>query len=310
MKGASKGLGPKYLLELSANFLTQRDLRSCRSYALEARDSDLRISSVADQIISIADVLLAAERRFGNGLLDYFSILQVRRSDSGNRELLWTQFEKLATLLNPTVNKFAFAEEAGVLVRDAWSVLSDPEKKTRYESEIDGPEKKGTETSENKETFWTLCPYCYCMYEYEKVYEECCLRCQNCQRAFHGVSIKSPPQSVLVGEENYYRCGWGCFPVGCEKGAENDGDREGKNDSVQGNARMRNVKTKAGRRVMKNVKTVARNTAKIMGRGMSGRKNGMERINLNVECGDSGEDELEFFEGDDDIFVGVVLGRQ
>ncbi|KAE7999969.1 hypothetical protein FH972_004343 [Carpinus fangiana] len=304
MKGASKalGLGAKYLLELSENFLTRRDLRSCRSYALEARDSDLRISSVADQIIAIADVLLAAERRFRNGLLDYFYILQVRRSDSGNRELIRTQFEKLAALLNPTVNKFAFSEEARVLVLDAWSVLSDPEKKTRYESEIDGPEKKGTE-SEDTETFWTLCPYCYYMYEYEKVYEECCLRCQNCQRAFHGVSIKSPPQSVLVGEEKYYHCGWGCFPLGCEKGAENDG--EGKNDGVQENARMRNVKTKAGRRVMKNVKTVARNTTKIMGRGMSGRMNGMERINLNVECGDSGEDELEFFEGDDDVFVGV-----
>jgi len=29
-----------------------------------------------------------------------------------------------------------------------------------------------------------------------------------------------------------------------------------------------------------------------------------------VECGDSGEDELEFSEGDDDVFVGLVLGRQ
>ncbi|KAE8057452.1 hypothetical protein FH972_014143 [Carpinus fangiana] len=40
MKGASKalGLGAKYLLELSENFLTRRDLCSCRSYALEVED--------------------------------------------------------------------------------------------------------------------------------------------------------------------------------------------------------------------------------------------------------------------------------
>ncbi|XP_062154371.1 uncharacterized protein LOC133862557 [Alnus glutinosa] len=307
MEGASTALGPKYILGLSAYFLTRRDLPNCRRYALEARNSDPKNSSVADQILAVADVLLAAERRLGNGLLDYFSILQVHRSDSENWELIWTQYEKLATLLNPTVNKFALSEDARVLVQDAWSVLSDPGKKTRYESEIDGPEKKGTESEISTETFWTLCPYCYCMYEYEKIYEECCLRCQNCRRAFHGVAINVPPKIVPVGEEKYH-CGWVCFPLGYEKGAENDG--EGKNDGVQGNVQMRNVKTKAGRRVMKNVKTVARNTKKRMGRGMRGRTNGMERMNLNVECGDSGEDELEFSEGDDDVFVGLVLGRQ
>lgn len=296
-------MGPKYLLGLSAHFLTRRDLPSCRSYALEARNSDPGNTSVADQILAVADVLLAAERRLENGHLDYFSILQVRRSDSENRELIWTQFEKLAALLNPTVNKFAFSDDARVLIRDAWSVLSDPVKKTRYESETDGPEKKGTESEISTETFWTLCPYCYCMYEYEKVYEECCLRCQKCRKAFHGVAINVPPKIVQVGEEKYH-CGWCCFPLGYEKGAENDG--EGKNDGVQENGQMRNVKTKAGRRVMKNVKTVARKTKKIMGR----ETNGMERVNLSVECGDSGEDELEFFEGDDDVFVGLVLGRQ
>ncbi|KAK4751815.1 hypothetical protein SAY87_020613 [Trapa incisa] len=35
-------------------------------------------------------------------------------------------------------------------------------------------------------TFWTTCPYCYYLHEYPTMYENCCLRCQECGRAFHG----------------------------------------------------------------------------------------------------------------------------
>lgn len=61
-------------------------------------------------------------------------------------------------------------------------------------------------------TFWTACPYCYNMYEYPRVYEDCSLRCQNCQRAFHGAKIV-PPSPVVEGGESYFCC-WGFFPLG------------------------------------------------------------------------------------------------
>ncbi|GKV02320.1 hypothetical protein SLEP1_g14775 [Rubroshorea leprosula] len=59
-------------------------------------------------------------------------------------------------------------------------------------------------------SFWTACPYCYVIYEYPKVYEDCTLRCQKCRRAFHAATIPSPP----VSEKETHFCCWAYFPVG------------------------------------------------------------------------------------------------
>lgn len=53
-------------------------------------------------------------------------------------------------------------------------------------------------------SFWTVCPYCYFLFEYEKVYEDCCLRCTNCGTAFHAVAIQLP--YVVEGRDEYYCC--------------------------------------------------------------------------------------------------------
>lgn len=83
-----------------------------------------------------------------------------------------------------------------------------------------------------KKSFWTVCPYCYYLYEYDGVYEECCFRCQNCRRPFHGVAVPPPPVGMVVeGKEQYY-CGVGCFPLrydfesclGGKKGESGDGE--------------------------------------------------------------------------------------
>ncbi|CAO2834480.1 unnamed protein product [Amaranthus hypochondriacus] len=60
--------------------------------------------------------------------------------------------------------------------------------------------------------FWTACPYCYVLYEYPRAYEDCCLRCQNCERAFHASVLSSLPP-LVPGKEAYYCC-WGFFPLG------------------------------------------------------------------------------------------------
>lgn len=67
--------------------------------------------------------------------------------------------------------------------------------------------------SSNKlSSFWTACPYCYILYEYPGVYEGCCLRCQNCQRAFHAALIPSLPP--MVPGKDAYHCCWAFFPLG------------------------------------------------------------------------------------------------
>ncbi|KAA3490771.1 Chaperone dnaJ 49-like protein [Gossypium australe] len=74
-----------------------------------------------------------------------------------------------------------------------------------------------SEAAESEDlTFWTACPYCYILYEYPKLYEDCTLRCQakNCRRAFHAVVIPSPP---VNGKDSRFSC-WGFFPLGFSRG--------------------------------------------------------------------------------------------
>ncbi|PSS35828.1 Forkhead box protein [Actinidia chinensis var. chinensis] len=58
--------------------------------------------------------------------------------------------------------------------------------------------------------FWTACPFCYNLYEYPRAYVDCCLRCQNCQRAFQAVALATMPP-LVPGKEAYY-CYPGFFP--------------------------------------------------------------------------------------------------
>ncbi|XP_024932534.3 uncharacterized protein LOC112492609 [Ziziphus jujuba] len=267
------------LLQISAKCLSLRDLAGCRKYALEALHFDPKISG-ADQILAVADILRASDRRVGNNHRDWYSILKLRRYESVDPQLVWSQFQKLIALVHPNKNKFAFSKEAFHLVCDAWAVLSSPMKKTQYENEIGNGQEpqdqessgigKNAKASVGVESFWTVCPYCYYIYEYEKVYEDCCLRCQNCRKPFHGVAITAPlPEIMVPGKEQYYFC-YGLFrlklngsmekdkEVSDKKGGEfsngvlegsdqkvveiSDDDEEGDNDNISLNASFGNGK--------------------------------------------------------------------
>ena len=234
-------------LSTAEKLLDARDLHGCKTFAIRARESDPRQLRFYDQIIAVADALIAGEARINNQH-DWYAILQLSRGTQ-DPELVATQYRRLALLLNPDQNRLPFADQAFRLVADAWSVLSNPAKKALYDNELSllklGPaadsdypsqgvvkrtaRKKGgsgqipsfepagmprtTESTPYRgPCFWTACPYCYNLYEYPKVYEECVLRCQNCQRAFHAVTIPSPP-AVGDGKDGYFGC-WGFFPLG------------------------------------------------------------------------------------------------
>lgn len=225
-------------------------------------------------------------------------------------------------------------------------------KKTHLSGNDDGcknNEKGAQENAENKEkndkngTFWTVCPYCYYMYEYEKAFEEFCLRCQNCRRAFHGVAVVEPNKNMLVEGRDEYYSGLGYFVLKYslkrskkkkESGDEgktynvgevveisDDSDEDdgggvnvksgngAKEDVLKGN--VKGVMQESGntevineeKRVVarKNVKSVPRNSKKVMGRGMKIRK----IDGGSVRGSGTGETDLEFIEKDGDVYVGV-----
>ncbi|XP_054776229.1 uncharacterized protein LOC129284778 isoform X1 [Prosopis cineraria] len=267
--------------------LSASDLHGARSFAVRARESDPTFDA-SELLLAVIDTLLAGENRI-NGLHDWYSILQILPY-THNIEYIASQYRRLALLLDPHRNPFAFSSHAFTLVHDAWSVLSSPAKKAMYDNELRmvtgppptapppqpapvatvqapnpvptsnpiptpnpplvqrppqqqrSPARRGPRSKDGKaaagerrpspniatteptpqartsdpvvsetgSSFWTACPYCYVMYEYPELYEDCTLRCQSCRRGFHAVRVRTPP---VAGKDSYYCC-WGFFPLG------------------------------------------------------------------------------------------------
>lgn len=237
---------PESLLRPSLSLLTRRHFAACRETAHRLPRSDPTLSLQLDQILAVADVLAAASRRPDHPL-DWYSILRLRPSATADdRDLARQQFKTLVRLLDPNKNKFPFADEALMRVREAWFVLSDPARKARFDSEI-------REAATMTASFWTMCPYCWYLHEYERRYEDCTLRCANCKRTFHGAAVRPPPpESVVEGKEEYY-----CYhvslplryPVG-ERCRFGDEGNNGVSDGNVGRKRLR-IKTVANRVRMK-----------------------------------------------------------
>nr|DAD22099.1 TPA_asm: hypothetical protein HUJ06_023562 [Nelumbo nucifera] len=120
-------------IEIAEKLLTARDLIGSKKFAVRAQGVDPLLDGI-DQILAIADVLLASEKRINNHL-DWYAILQLD-SQSDDLELIRRNYRRLASLLHPDKNKRVFATNAFKLVADAWTVLSNPSKKSLYDKEL------------------------------------------------------------------------------------------------------------------------------------------------------------------------------
>lgn len=212
------------LLGIAEKLLESRDLNGSKEFAILAQETEPLLEGT-DQILAVVDVLLssAPENRIKNQP-NWYKILQIEdlTESSTDNDLIKKQYRRLALLLHPDKNRFPFADQAFRFVLDAWEVLSTPTKKSQFDGDLNliftkvnlntQKSKKKTTTNEKMSTFWTACPYCYSLHEYPRVYQEYCIRCQNCQRAFHAASIPQLPP-LIPGKDEYYCC-WGFFPMG------------------------------------------------------------------------------------------------
>ncbi|CAL0314005.1 unnamed protein product [Lupinus luteus] len=248
--GGSRAEAERWLYTAN-KLLSARDLHGARSFAIRARESDQTFEA-SELLLTVIDTVLAGEIRINDHHCDWYGILQIHRYTT-NIDHIAAQYRRLALLLDPLRNPFAFSGHAFSLVHDAWSVLSNPVNKSMYDNDLrlltsqppppqqpqpppspppqPQPQQKKNTRSKNVSTepartrtepnestqiesevasFWTSCPYCYVMYEYPKVYEECTLLCRSCRRGFHAVVIRSPPLNGL--DESF--CSWGYLPLG------------------------------------------------------------------------------------------------
>ncbi|KAL2521816.1 uncharacterized protein Fot_25739 [Forsythia ovata] len=200
------------LLTAAEYFLTRRNFIDCRKYALRAQESNPSHPAPA-QLIAIASVLSAPH--ITPDRPDYYSILNLPRFTS-DPTLIASKFKTLAFVLNPNNNSHPFSSKAHEMVLKARYVLLNPNERLQFDGEL--RRNQGCNSGTDGGTFWTICPYCYYIYEYDIVFEDCCLRCQNvkCRRGFHAVAIVTAPPPPEVAEEGQYMCP-GFIPLGCTK---------------------------------------------------------------------------------------------
>ncbi|KAJ8764736.1 hypothetical protein K2173_009124 [Erythroxylum novogranatense] len=135
MASPSYRLDAERWLNAAEKLLGARDLHAAKSFATRVRESDPRLLDYADQIIAVAETILAGELRVHSGNHDYYAILQLNRLTQ-SMDLIANQYRKLAVTLNPTRNTLPFVDQAFKLVSEAWFVFSNPSKKAMYDHEL------------------------------------------------------------------------------------------------------------------------------------------------------------------------------
>lgn len=132
MDGSNRGEAERWLYTAN-KLLSARDLHGARSFAIRAQESDPRFEAT-ELLLAVIDTLLAGEARIKEQI-DYYAILQILRYTQ-NIEYIADQYRRLAILLDPNRNPFAYAAHAFSLVHDAWSIFSNPHKKALYDEQL------------------------------------------------------------------------------------------------------------------------------------------------------------------------------
>ncbi|CAN4091782.1 unnamed protein product [Withania somnifera] len=193
------------------------------------------------QMLATLGVHIAAESKV-NGDGNFYGVLGV--SPKADDEAIRKQYRKLALMLHPDKNKSVGAEAAFKHVSEAWSLLSDKNKKTLYDSKnfnalqqrvqaenADSsqqstqngfhkfarnavPRMRPPKSSTNKKssssgrkehgTFWTVCYRCKMQYEYMRMYLNHNLLCPNCHEAFFAVETPPPSNGSKKSTERDY----------------------------------------------------------------------------------------------------------
>nr|GMD40979.1 DnaJ domain protein [Ipomoea batatas] len=216
-----------------------RDSGSTKSYLMKSRSCRLAVLGL---------VMTCAGFDIGSrGHECASSVGSASHANLGASRHIKTGFEKLCAILSHRENHFALAEEAYRLVVDAWLVLSVPAQRAMIgeELKINSKFRSGLETHN---FFWTLCPYCYYMYEYLSY-------------IWFSESVGTRNAEAVGCGGDGLRWKWhglleSIFTAGPGLGAfsETGGDME----------------TDGGNVVRKKQKMVAKSTKKMMGKGASG----------------------------------------
>ncbi|KAL3631683.1 hypothetical protein CASFOL_024667 [Castilleja foliolosa] len=116
--------------EVAETKLLEKDILGAKKFALKAQGLFPKLEGLS-QFIEIVDVHFAHEKKI-NGEVDYYGIFGV--VPFSNEDVLKKQYKRKALSLHPDKNKSVGANGAFKILSQAWSVLSDVNQRTAYNS--------------------------------------------------------------------------------------------------------------------------------------------------------------------------------
>jgi preprotein translocase subunit Sec63 len=126
--------------EIAERKFIENDTSGAKKFALKAQKLFPSLEGIP-QMIAKLDVYISAENKV-KGEADWYGILGVDlRADN---DTVRKQYMKLALMLHPDKNKSVGADGAFKHVSEAWSILSDKERRAAYDEKINVKAQKGS----------------------------------------------------------------------------------------------------------------------------------------------------------------------
>ncbi|XP_042002060.1 uncharacterized protein LOC121751389 isoform X2 [Salvia splendens] len=209
--------------EIAEKKMQSNDFEGTHKIALKGKNLYPKLENIT-QMLSICDVHCSAQKMVLGSEKDWYGILQVKKSD--DEAAIKKQYRRLALILHPDKNQFPGAEGAFKLICEANALLSDPAKKSAYDSKMNvwsgtttnhpnhqinrsfqvnnqyGAQKRNAsdgssslnrdQNTDSTSVFWTQCPFCKVNYAYLRQYINRCLQCIKCHKSFDAYEMTAP----------------------------------------------------------------------------------------------------------------------
>lgn len=115
--------------EIAERKFNAKDMEGAKKFALKAQTLYPRLEGIS-QMLATLNVYASAENQM-YGEADWYGVLGV--TPQADEDTIRKQYRKLALMLHPDKNKSIGAEGAFKLISEAWSLLSDKNKRSSYD---------------------------------------------------------------------------------------------------------------------------------------------------------------------------------
>ncbi|KAH9618259.1 hypothetical protein KSS87_015547 [Heliosperma pusillum] len=119
-------------MEIAERKFNAKDIAGAKKFALKAQNLYPGLDGIAQMLVTF-DVYASSENQVV-GEADWYGVLGV--SPQADDDAIRKQYRKLALILHPDKNKAIGAEGAFKLVSQAWSILSDKNRRAAYDAKI------------------------------------------------------------------------------------------------------------------------------------------------------------------------------